>query len=278
MLELATPHPKLQLSARYQRVRFELSSARLLIERSCPDLLLAWATKRATEGGSKGFLWLRRTKAAGFSRKRNMPKFGACCAHDHDCEAADCGPSWSLHEHIDMSNVWALNEAQAGSVHDIFRPWGDRLDMSLPTLDSNDDDPELLIHVPFSGTVKIKAITIIGGSDGTAPAQLKVYTNREDLDFSTVAQLPPVQQWDLQENLNGQIEYPTQVTKFNGVHCVDLHIPNNFGADSTKIHFIGFKGEFTEAKREAVIAVYESKPLISDHKVTESMGPMHDVS
>lgn len=52
--------------------------------------------------------------------------------------------------------VWALNEAQAGSVHDIFRPWGDRLDMSLPTLDSNDDDPELLIHVPFSGTVKIK--------------------------------------------------------------------------------------------------------------------------
>ena len=55
-----------------------------------------------------------------------------------------------------------------------------------------------------------QAITIIGGSDGTAPAQLKVYTNREDLDFSTVAQLPPVQQWDLQENLNGQIEYHTQ--------------------------------------------------------------------
>ena len=55
-----------------------------------------------------------------------------------------------------------------------------------------------------------QAITIIGGSDGTAPAQLKAYTNREDLDFCTVAELPPVQQWDLQENLNGQIEYPTQ--------------------------------------------------------------------
>ncbi len=52
--------------------------------------------------------------------------------------------------------VWALNEAQAGSVRGIFRPWADRLDMSLPTLDSNDDDPELLIHVPFNGTVKIK--------------------------------------------------------------------------------------------------------------------------
>lgn len=28
--------------------------------------------------------------------------------------------------------------------------------MSQPTLDSNDDDPELLIHVPFNGSVKIK--------------------------------------------------------------------------------------------------------------------------
>ena len=55
-----------------------------------------------------------------------------------------------------------------------------------------------------------QAITVIGGSDGTAPAQMKAYTNREDLDFSSVAELPPVQQWDLQENLNGQIEYPTQ--------------------------------------------------------------------
>ncbi len=52
--------------------------------------------------------------------------------------------------------MWALNEAQAGSVRGIFRPWGERLDMSLPTLDSNDDDPELLIHVPFNGSVKIK--------------------------------------------------------------------------------------------------------------------------
>ena len=67
-----------------------------------------WASQSYFPLCLQGFLWLRRTKAAGFSRKRNMPKFGACCAHDHDCEAADCGPSWSLHEHIDMSNVSGL--------------------------------------------------------------------------------------------------------------------------------------------------------------------------
>ena len=40
----------------------------------------------------------------------------------------------------------------------VFRPWAERLDMSLPTLDSNEDDPELLIHVPFNGSVKIKVL------------------------------------------------------------------------------------------------------------------------
>jgi len=33
-----------------------------------------------------------------------------------------------------------------------------------------------------------------------------------------------------------------------------------------------------QGKREAVIAVYEAKPLISDHKVAEGMGHLHDVS
>jgi hypothetical protein len=50
-----------------------------------------------------------------------------------------------------------LNEAEAGSARRVFRPWAERLDESVPPLESNDDDPELLIHVPFDGTVKIKA-------------------------------------------------------------------------------------------------------------------------
>ena len=131
--------------------------------------------------------------------------------------------------------LWALNEARAGSVKDVFRPWDDRLNFDAPTLDSNEDDPELLIHVPFNGAVKLMAICLIGGTDGTAPSELKAYVNRfrkpfacsrkhiaitqpyshhfgarEDLDFGTVAELAPVQKWDLQENLRGEIEWPTQ--------------------------------------------------------------------
>jgi len=56
--------------------------------------------------------------------------------------------------------IIALNEAQAGSVRNVFRPWAERLDLSQPTLDSNEDDAELLIHVPFNGSVKIKVFLI----------------------------------------------------------------------------------------------------------------------
>ena len=89
-----------------------------------------------------------------------------------------------------------------------------------------------------------QAITIIGGSDGAAPAQMKAYTNREDLDFSTVAELPPVQQWDLQENLNGQIEYPTQYESSAHhrtclgyiIHLTSAHKLNSRSACSDGLH------------------------------------------
>lgn len=99
-------------------------------------------------------------------------------------------------------------------------------------LRSNDDDPELLIHIPFDGQVVLKAICIIGlcerglvqhtvafitiiagGADGTSPSRLRAFTNRDDLDFGTAADTTPIQEWDLLENPRGEIEYPTQ--------CVD---------------------------------------------------------
>jgi hypothetical protein len=39
----------------------------------------------------------------------------ACCNHDHDCEAADCGPAYSLYKHIDQGHVRA--RLGAGGAH-----------------------------------------------------------------------------------------------------------------------------------------------------------------
>ena len=51
-----------------------------------------------------------------------------------------------------------------------------------------------------------------GEAGGYSPSELRVFTNRDDLDFGTAADLPPVQQWDLAENLRGDIELPCNVS------------------------------------------------------------------
>lgn len=60
--------------------------------------------------------------------------------------------------------LWALNTDQSAGCEAklIFREWHDRLNFAAPAVVSNQDDPELLIHVPFDGTVKLKAICVIG--------------------------------------------------------------------------------------------------------------------
>jgi PITH domain len=108
--------------------------------------------------------------------------------------------------------VRCLNEATENSAQGVFRAWDKRLDAPENPLESNEDDPELLLHVPFEGAAKVKALCVIGEAGGYSPSELRVFTNRDDLDFGTANDLPPVQRWDLAENLRGDIELPCNVS------------------------------------------------------------------
>ena len=136
---------------------------------------------------------------------------------------------------------------------------------------SHEDDPELLLQIPFTGSVTLRAICVIGGVDGTQPSKMRAYINR-DMDFDAVQDIRPLQEWDLQEDFRGVLEYPTSASKFKGVHTLILHFPDILGAATTaanhsEIFFIGLKGEFSERRKEAVEAVYEAKPMPEDHQV-----------
>ena len=49
---------------------------------------------------------------------------------------------------------------------------------------------------------------------------------------------------------------------------LSIHFPSNLGdEDETKVYYIGLRGEFFEAARTGVVnAVYESRPMMKDHK------------
>ena len=54
---------------------------------------------------------------------------------------------------------------------------------------------------------------------------------------------------------------------FSSVHHITLHFPKNFGAEQTKIYYIGMKGDWSEAHRHGVtLCNYEATPSIADHK------------
>jgi hypothetical protein len=209
------------------------------------------------------------------------PTSQGCCAHDHDCEEAECGPAYALGDRVDASRVRCLNAegppgAAAAAV--LKRAWATRTDPCPPPgpLRSADDDPELLIHIPFEGgACKIKAICIIGGEqqqqqNNSAPKKLRAFVNRDDLDFQAVRDLPPTQEWDLQAdgNSRGLIEYPTRAALFSGVHSLDLHIPSSFAVEEDcqcVVQFVGLKGEWASRERRAVEAVYEARAIPGDN-------------
>jgi hypothetical protein len=212
-----------------------------------------------------------------------------CTGHSHDHEH-DNDIGLSLRQYINMDGVSCLNEASAGMGRSILKLHEERLS-SLPYLRSQDDDPELLLHIPFTEAVTIRHISIrsvppSGGGGGlrdtAPPLKLKLFVDREDLDFETVRELNP--QLELTcvpptHFVEGTIDYPLRPAgRFQNISSLTIYVESNFaslgnddgdGDDemSTIITFIGLKGQGSRMKRVAVEAVYETRGMPADHKV-----------
>ena len=157
----------------------------------------------------------------------------------------------------------------------VFKPWERRLDKTECV--ESDADEELLINIPFTGDVKLKGLIVIGGEDDTHPDkvkdhddefnidmmathQVRLFKNRENMSFDD-AGAKADQEFSLVRDTDGSVQYKTkvkentlefcqcnssQVVTFSSVHHLTLHFPSNFGADNTKIYYIGLAGEFTQ--------------------------------
>jgi len=53
-----------------------------------------------------------------------------------------------------------------------------------------------------------------------------------------------------------------------------LYIPENFGADTTVLYYLGLKGEFKTLSRAPVNIVYEANPQLKDHKLPDDGNKM----
>ena len=198
-----------------------------------------------------------------------MPPHG-CEGHSHDHEHAESDETnaslgSSLRPSIDFANVVCLNESRRNAGRDVLKLYEERRS-SFPTLLSQEDpdeEPELLLVVPFGEAVAMKSVCVLSHAGApppppppmmgectrivdpasttkkTAPPRtLRVYVNRPNLDFETVRDLepdatvtlvPPSHQWNAMHS-GGTVDYPLRPAgRFQNVSEIALHFADNYG-------------------------------------------------
>ncbi|KAK5690880.1 hypothetical protein LTR97_012043 [Elasticomyces elasticus] len=193
-------------------------------------------------------------------------------AHDH---TDDLTPALQNHiyEQVDFSAINTLNETEPRSGSKIVqKTWTERLD-NEPEL-SSDADEQLLMHIPFTAQIRLHSILIRTSTTDSAPQTLKLFLNRDDLDFSAASSLQPTQTLELAQSNDVQ-EVPVKRALFNTVRSLDLFFEDNWGQgeeDVTRLSYLGFKGEWMKLSREAVNFLYEAAANPADHKMVSGVG------
>ncbi|CCM04683.1 uncharacterized protein FIBRA_06869 [Fibroporia radiculosa] len=192
-------------------------------------------------------------------------------SHDHDHHhdiPEDQGYRDNLYTRIDRANVVALNVEAPGKGPEVIKPWNERLDEQI-YLESDADD-QIIIRVPFTGSVKLRAVLLKAGPGDQTPANVAIFSNIDHMDFSDISDRKPVQEFTVAQGREVG-EYHVLPAKFPNVTSLTLFFPASQGADTTRIYYVGFLGQFTERKNEPVITVYEAQANLADHEKIQGM-------
>ncbi|KAJ4331618.1 hypothetical protein N0V87_009016 [Didymella glomerata] len=198
--------------------------------------------------------------------------------HEHD-HSDDITPAQQtiLYSQIDFSALRTLNEDSSNSGRSICqKTWAQRLEPE-PELVSSADE-QLLMHVPFTGQVRLHSILIRTSDSDAAPKTLKVFVNADDMDFDTAAEVEPTQVLEIARTSEVQ-EIPVKRVKFNMTRCLALFFEDNWSQgeeEETRLSYLGFKGDFMKLNKEPISVLYEASANPADHKaiagVKEGVG------
>ncbi|RYP31638.1 hypothetical protein DL767_005645 [Monosporascus sp. MG133] len=188
--------------------------------------------------------------------------------HEHD-HSDDITPAiqHSLYQHINFDAVNTMNEAVPGSGKAVIKKtWAERMQVE-PELVS-DADEQIIVNVPFTGQVKLHSILLRSSPSPSAPRTLKLFVNRDDVDFDTAEELQPTQTLELARTGEVQ-ELPVKRALFGKVQRLTLFFEDNFGEEGdevmTRISYLGFRGEWMQLGRAPANILYEAAPNPNDH-------------
>jgi len=182
--------------------------------------------------------------------------------HDHD-HASETGLSDDLFAYIDTDNVTALNVSNEVPASKIIKPWHLRLDEE--TSIESDADDEMIIRVPFTGSVKLKSVLLKSGPGEQTPVKVCLFADEDNMDFSDIQQRQILQEFEIPQGREVG-EYTVKPAKFTNISSITLHFPGGQGGDNIQLYYLGFRGDWTPRRRDPVITVYESQANLADHE------------
>src|SRR3954451_10855650 len=101
--------------------------------------------------------------------------------------------------------------------------------------------------------------------------KLKIFRNRDDLDFGTASDLKPTQVVNLPRS-NDVAEVPLNRVHRNTTTSINLFFEDNHSdsdEDMTHVYYLGFKGDWMSLNGEPVNVLYEAAANPKDHKVIQ---------
>ena len=195
---------------------------------------------------------------------------GCGCRNEDQSQA---GGYWLTAASIDQDSIRSSGTHSVDSAKSLFRNYSERLDDSHLVESIDPEDPEIIITLSFSSPTRLTSISLIGGLPPFDPRVVRLFANGQPGDFGVVQESEPTQTVELASDFCGAVEYPLRVAKFSQLTSLTLHFP---AIQSVKLHWVGLKGVASGDKRQAVVAVYEAKPNVKDHSVSDfAKGAWH---
>ncbi|KAK4046207.1 hypothetical protein OIV83_006239 [Microbotryomycetes sp. JL201] len=185
-----------------------------------------------------------------------------CQCGDEDAHVLLEGQQDFLFGQVDRDKVVALNATDPDNGKIVIRPWDDR--MQEQEFVESDADEQLILQIPFTASIKLRSIIIKSGPAGHTPDKMHVFANQL-LDFDETSSQTPTQSFDVAVTRD-VIEFAVRPAKFPSIHSLTLFFPSNHGEDTSRISFVGFKGEHTPFTRDPIITVYEASANPADHQ------------
>ena len=196
-----------------------------------------------------------------------------CC---HGAGGAHATPEEiTLSSSIAFASVEAFNEAQEGSGRLVLKQECSRASKATYCEAPAGGDAELLLNIPFTAPVRLRALCVSGGEGAPAcarPTRVRLFANT-GLDIVEAAgAAAATQELELPSaDAGAECWHALRVAKFGAVTHLQLYFSCSAsdGALPMRLYYVGLRAEVGPPRVGVVHAVYEVRAQLADHKQAE---------